>query len=170
MNANKKWPQWKSAFTCWNWMCFGLFSVVDSLHLSFARSLVNRMQCCDKHRAKGSQFHVKHKHTHSQLMKHKSSVICFCAQWARVSMHIWSNQTKRLKVTQCKRRKTNHILNESTRWNYTIFFRLQFNLFRQTFPLFLLLEREREKKHTRTKTTEWQTAARMPIYSSLELR
>lgn len=126
-------------------MCFGLFSVVDSLHLSFARSLVNRMQCCDKHRAKGSQFHVKHKHTHSQLMKHKSSVICLCAQWARVSMHIWSNQTKRLKVTQCKRRKTNHILNESTRWNYTIFFRLQFNLFRQTFPLFLLLERKREK-------------------------
>lgn len=41
-----------------------LFSAVDSLHLSFARSLVNRMQCCDKHRAKGFHFHVKHTHTH----------------------------------------------------------------------------------------------------------
>lgn len=72
-----------------------LFSAVDSLHLSFARSLVNRMQCCNKHRAKGFHFHVKHTHTHTyKFSAYETQIKCHLSLCAvSASEHAYMKQS-----------------------------------------------------------------------------
>lgn len=74
------------------------------------------------------------------LMKRKSSVIRLWAQCAHKHAYMKQSNEKGWRWLSVQNERNKKPKRNSTPWwSYTIFFCLQFNLFSQTFPLFLLL-------------------------------
>lgn len=132
MSTEKKWPQWNQ-------------HLLDSIECVTMFCLVARIAftvCTRSLTACNSAINVVQRAFISMLlMERKSSVIRLWAQCAHKHAYMKQSNEKgwRWLSVQNERNKKKMKRNSTPWWSYTIFIRLQFNLFSQTFPLFLLL-------------------------------
>lgn len=102
---------------------------------------IYRLQCTRSLAACNSAINVVQRAFISMLlMKRKSSVIRLWAQCAHKHAYMKQSNEKGWRWLSVQNERNKKPKRNSTPWwSYTIFFCLQFNLFSQTFPLFLLL-------------------------------